>query len=119
MENNDYNVNEVYETSKSNNNNYNNNYNENINYDQTASPSKIDQIITQPITSMQALENSFIENNINNSNYPTPTETFQYEQPARIETPPKKNSIKNNNENEFEGFSYEPNSYVEQQTGNP
>lgn len=109
-------MNEAYQTSNSNS------FNNNVEYDASSSPpKKYDDTAVHLTTSLPLVDPNFIESNSDN-NVLNSNDTLAYEQTARIESLPKRNSVKNimNDDDDYEA-QYEPQStyIVEQQpTGN-
>lgn len=106
------NVNEAYQAS---------NLSSNLEPITTASSPKNFDAISYSTTSMPLAASTYEDDNVNN--YSISNDMSSYEPTARIETPPKRNSIKNViNDDEYEAPTYynEPTSYVDQQpAGNP
>lgn len=56
---------------------------------------------------MPPVETTYFENKSEN-NYSNSNDMLSYEQTAHVETPPKRNSIKNIINDDYEALSYEP-----------
>jgi hypothetical protein len=115
-ESNNYNVNEVYINSK-NDIAINSN---NVEYEASPTPHKYEDISHLTTSMPPPVENSYIEDNAIN-NYSNFNDMLPLEQNTRIESPPKRNSIKNVvKDDEYEALPFEPPTYIEQQpAGNP
>lgn len=85
-----------------------------------SSPKRVD-VVSYSTPSMPPAENTYVED-INANNYSISNDMPSYEQSAHIESPPKRNSIRNvvvDDEYEAPTYYNEP-TYVEQQpAGNP
>lgn len=110
--NNIFNVNEAYQTSINSSNVGPNNIS-------SSSPKNYDAF-SYSTPSMPQAEVTYIEDSSNN--YSNSNDMLPYDQTTRIETPPKRNSIKNSvvNDDEYEAPSYYNEPLIEQQpAGNP